>query len=369
VREAMYDHARSLNCLRNLSCFLFDRFMLAFEAAPGGRVCRIGSSVREMLCNLDNIIFSLRDPPALPLFESLFVDELETRVGEPGFNMEREMALLLSRAEKALSTIRRFSRRIPLTRIIRVATRNMGYSPARTGGAEDWFQVYRGYWRQQASATVAEHFTERKRQEIIAAVAEAFGAKPRPLANAASKTNPGGFRLPEAFALSVLRAFHSGRFGGIEAAVEPVLDRGEFTRLEDSGALNTAMADVASAADRIRRLDEKIAPDGEHGRRHALVRQETDAPVAKRRKILFVQNEASEEARSIIAFCSDGMGRLAAMLDAVAGKSGAQPCLANFAQLAGKNPAAFGESLVKAAGDLRLAMQLLHEICTMEEDG
>jgi hypothetical protein len=283
--------------------------------------------------------------------------------------MEGEMARLLERAGKALSVIRRFGGKVPLTRIIRLSARNMGYSPVAISGGEDWFHVYRGYWRQQAAAMLEEHFAEKKRKGIAVSFADFFGVEPKPLANVARAANPDGFQLDEAFALSLLTAYHSGRFEIVENAIGPILAEGKFANLHDRAALTEAMDDIVSAVGSVRGLDEKLAPDGEYGRRIALVMQEIGPPAVKRRKMIFIRNDAAEEAMSILLDYADGAERLATALDEIAGSAAAvQSPLLNFAKLAGKKSTEFTDGISKAVGDLRMMLKLLEDSNITEDD-
>ena len=366
-RGIMFYHARSLNYLKEMSCFLFDRFILAFEGVPGVRFCRVNSSVREMLFSLDNILFSLRDPPTLSLFESLFVYELETRAGESGFDMDAEMVSLLSQAEKALATIRGFNTRIPLTRLIRCATRNTKYSPAQISGGEDWFQVYRNYWKQQTETALAEYFIGKKYQDVIGSLEAFFGAAPQPLANVASNANGDGFPLPEGFALSFLKAFHSILQGSIHSVLRPIIMEGEFTRREDRMGLTEAYNDLLYTAGHIQKLDEKMAPSGEYGKLYALARKETEALSVKRRKMQSIQQEASKEAWAIILRSCDGMKNIVVLLEGILSKdqSAERACLVNFNKLAGKTPSVFVGGIAKVIDNLRLALQVLNDMSSI----
>jgi len=366
-RGIMYYHARSLNYLRELSCFLFDRLTLAFESTSTGHRCQINASVKELLLGLDNILFSLRDTPALSLFESLFVYELETRAGEPGFDMDKEMKSLLSQAERALATIRNFNTKIPLTRIIRCVSRNTEYSPAQISGGEEWFQVYRNYWKQQTENALNEYFLEKKHQDIVRTLEAFFGATPEPLANVASDTNSEGFPLPEAFTLSFLKAFNSVIVGSMHKVMRPILMDGEFAKREDRLGLTEAYNDLVYAADHIRDLDAKIAPTGEYGKRYLLAKNEKEALMPKRRKMQYILNEASKEAWDIILRSCEGMKKVSGMLDGILNKDlgDKNSGISNFDKLAGRNPAGFSKKITEVIENLQQALQLLNDIGTI----
>jgi hypothetical protein len=81
-RNTMYTNTRSLYCLKELSSFLFDRVIMAFgfASSAGGQNCSV-NVVKELLISLNNILFSLREPPPLALLESLFIFLLQEKTG------------------------------------------------------------------------------------------------------------------------------------------------------------------------------------------------------------------------------------------------------------------------------------------------
>jgi len=367
-RSTMYYHARSLGYLKEMSCFPFDRFILCFQNSPDGRTCRISPAVRELMQNIDRILFSLREPPSHSLLESLFVYELETGVGEPGFNTDLEMATLLERTGEALATIRDFNRRIPLTRIIRCVTRNMEYSPAQISGGEDWFQVYRNYWKRQLENALAEYFTEKKRRDIMESLEDFFDTHLEPLSHVAAEKNPNGFPLPESFALSFLNAYHAVLNSNVKRVLRIVIMEGEFFRREDRIGMNEAYNDIMYAAEHIRALDAKLSPSGEHGKRYAQAKQEQEALQVKRRKLQMIQNDASGEAWDIITRSRDGMKRIGAMLEAILNRDpvGEYGGLSNFEKLAGRKTAAFTRDVKKVVQSLKQALKVLNDIDTLD---
>jgi len=363
-RGLMYHHARSLGYLKDLSCFLFDRFILAFEDSTGGRVCRISATVKELMINLDRILFSLRDPPLPSLFEALFIYELGIKVGEPGFKMDRELESLLDRAEKTLATIRNFNSGVPLTRMIRCITRNLDYFPTQASGGEDWFQIYRGYWKRRLEAELAEYFAQKKHQDIVNSLEDFFGTRLEPLTYVASERNLDGFPLPEAFTLSFLNAFNFILDGKINSVLQPVVLEGEFTRREDKMGITEAYNNIIHVARQIRLLDSKLSSTGEYGKRYMQAKQEPEALPVKRRKMQIIQNDASREAWGIIDRSREGMKKIGAMLEVISSRD---LCIehgriSNFDKLAGKRPAVFTRNVKEAVRSLKQTLKVLNDI-------
>jgi len=363
-RGIMYHHAHSLGHLKDLSCFLFDRFILLFQDSSAGRTCRITPPVKELMLKLDKILSSLRDPPSAALLESLFVYELEAGVGKAGFDMESETESLLNQAGEAIAVIRHFNRRVPLTRMLRCITRNSEYFPVRESGGEDWFKMYRNYWKRQLEAELAEYFTQKRHRDIVESLEDFFDTRLEPLANVASEKNPGGFPLPEAFPLSFLNAFHSVLNGKIRRVLGPVVMEGEFKRQDDKMSITTAYNDFMYTAGHIQVLDGKLAPTGEYGKRYEQARDEPEALPVKRRKIQIIQSDASKEAWGIIERSYGGMKKIGAMLESISDRDMSIEFggLSNFDRLAGKKPAAFVKNVKEAIHSLKQAVKVLNDI-------
>ncbi|MCL2558622.1 MAG: DUF5312 domain-containing protein [Treponema sp.] len=373
-RAAMYLCARALACFRELSCFLFNRFVGCFRESKGGRYCPIDSTAREFLASLDRVLFALRDIPVSTIFEALLVYDLETRAGEPGFDAGAEMESLLRRSAGSLETVKSFSRKVPLSRIIRCSTRNMSYVPAQLSGGEDWLQVYRNYWKRQIESSMTDFFEKKKRVEAMASVQAALGRQPEPLANAAADSSAAadafggegaeGFPLKEAFALAFLRDFVSGFQERYGVPLEQIAIEGNFIRQDDRAILVEAGGEMARACERIAALDEKMSAEGEYGSRQAHLRRDAESLPAKKKKAQFVVDEASKEARGIIARSGNCMAKAGRLLESIATHrpEDGRDAISNLDALAAKRPALSLKGLGEMAERLRQAARVLDEI-------
>jgi hypothetical protein len=369
-RNAMYYDARSLHCLKELSSFLYDRVLMAFgfEASAAGQVCSV-NVVREMLYSLNNILFSLQAPPPLPLLESLFVFLLQEKTAEPGFEVNQEMRNLLTRAENALVTIRTFNTRVPLTMILRCAGRDMSLSPRTISGGEDWFLVYREYWKRHIELLSAEYMRLRRHQDLLNSFRYFLkGANLKILDNVVSEANPDGLAIPEAMSLSFLLTFYSAVFmGDINKTLRPILIDGEFYKRENRTEFTEAYNDLIKLENDIKKFELSISLSGDYGKRYALAKQDMSSLPVKRRKIQLVLQDASGEAGRII---NSGRGAIKSMiniLNGVLGKdaAGRYDTLGNLAQLAGRGTN-FTVSIAEAVEKFQKTLQIMDDIEVME---
>jgi hypothetical protein len=369
-RSTMYYNARSLFCLKELSSFLFDRVIMAFgfEPAASAQVCSV-NVVREMLISLNNILFSLRSPPPLVLLESLFVFLLQEKAGEPGFDINREMRNLLTKAENSLVTIRTFNAQVPLTLLLRCASRDISLKPQSVSGGEDWFLVYREYWKRHIEGMFADYMRFRRHRDLLNSFRYFLkGANLKILDNVVSDANPEGLPIPEAFSLSFLLTFYSAVFmGDINKILRPVLIDGEFYKRENRAEFTEAYNELIKLEDDIKKFEMNISPSGDYGKRYMQAKQDMSSLPLKRRKIQMVLEEASGEAQKIIDHVRGAIQTMIKILNGILGKDsgGKYDTLGNLSRFSGKNPA-FTAGMAESVQQFQKTLQLLDDIDIME---
>jgi hypothetical protein len=369
-RNSMYANARSLNCLRQLSSFLFDRVILAFamDQSAGGMACA-GIVIKEQLAILNNILYSLREIPSMTLLESLFIFILQDRVGEAGFDINAEMRKLLSRADSALAAIRAFNQQVPLTLILRCAGRDMAFSPKALSGGEEWFVVYRDHWKHRIETQFSDFLRHRRQQNLLNAFHQFFkGTNLKLLDHVESESNPEGMPIQGTYLLSFLLTFHAVVFvPDINTYLRPVLIDGEFYRRENRTEFTECYNDLMKIEDSIRRFDTNLSPIGDYGKRYTQARGEMSSLPVKRRKIQIVVEEADDEAAAIIERSRNAINGMINILGGVLKKEtgGKYESLTNLPALAGKGDVfinGLNDSLVR----FQQALHIMAEIELME---
>ena len=369
-RNNMYLNARSIHCLKELSSFLYDRVIMAFgfNSAVNADACSV-AVIRELLLSLNNILISLKRVPDTPLLQSLFIFTLQERSGEPGFDMNREIRSLLTKAEESLAVIREFNKQVPLTWIIRCSTRNMSHTPREISGGEDWFVIYRDYWKRHIEALFAEYLKERRHRELLDAFRSFFrGANLKTLSNAQSDSNPGGLPIKGTFGLSFLVTFYSAVFiPELNKVLRPVLIDAEFQNKENRAEYAESYSNILKLEDEIKKFDQEISPSGDYGKRYNQARQEMTSLPVKRRKIQIVTEEASGDAGEILKRAGEAFRSMANILNGILGgdSKGKYGPLSNFTKLAGKD-GQFNAGLEAAVKQFQDARKLLDDIETME---
>jgi hypothetical protein len=367
-RGAMYLNARSLNCLKQLSAFPYDKMILAFnyDAAYQGNVCH-AAAIRDQLCILNNILFSMREPPSMSLLESLFVFVLSEREREgPALNLQTEMRSLLTRAEASLEAVREFNRQVPLTRLLRCISRNMSVSPQNIGGGEDWFSSYKEHWKTLIDEKAFSFIRTRRQLEMQDSFRSFFKGKSiQMMANIESEDNPLGFPLKGAFALSFFQTFSSVVFGGeLNETLRPIMLDGDFIRRENRTEYTEGYNHFVKLFEVIGRLDHDISPAGDYGKRYRQARDEMTALPVKRRKIQIILNEAAAIVERILEQSRTALNGLVNVLGGIAAKNDKYDTLSNISEML-KDPSFFDRVSV-CISQLKLALTLLDDIDALD---
>ncbi|MDR0554777.1 MAG: DUF5312 domain-containing protein [Treponema sp.] len=370
-RTRMYADARSLICLKQLSSFLFDRVLLAFstDSSVGGMTCS-ASVIRDSLQSLNNILFSLKTIPSMALLESLFIFILREQTGE-NIDINAEIHRLLSKAENALSAIRNFNQKIPMTLLYRCASRDMAFIPREISGGEDWFTVYQDYWRQCIDMRFAAFLRARRQMDLMTAFRNYLnGVSLRRMSNIQSDGNPDGIPLDDSMALSFLLTFYQAIFmADLNQVLRPILIDGDFIKRENHLEFAEAYNELIKLEDSIKKLDDDISHSGELGKRYEQAKADMTSPAIKRRKGQLVIEEASEISAGIVERAKIALVNMSNVLRGATAKEpvGAYEPLANYNQMVKKIPN-FAGQVENAITRLEKAAWLLEDITTLETD-
>ncbi|MDR0688996.1 MAG: DUF5312 domain-containing protein [Spirochaetaceae bacterium] len=342
-KSRMYANVRSLHYLKALSTFPFDRIILSFTADPAsGRLVCKGRSVKDVLMFLQNVLFSLKQVPSMPLLESLFIFCLQEHGEDPPLDITLEMRRLLSMAESALMIIRDFNRDVPLTLILRCISRNMGLVPQGIGGGEDWFVAYREYWKRHIDAQFSEYQRTCRYNELANALHQFFnGGALKTLNYAVSQHRPDGFPLSGAMALSFLLTFYSNVFmPDIYQILRTILIEGEFYKLESRTQFTEIYNEIIMLEDTILQFESQLSSEGRYGKYYFPLNSKMASDPSKRRRVQQVVEEASMEAEGIIIAAEQTVAEMIKILEGFIRKdvNGNYDTLVNIMQISSKIP-------------------------------
>jgi len=365
-RNIMYFNARTLNCLKELSSFLYDRLLTSFHfnQAFGGETCSAGV-VRDPLISLNNTLFSLKIIPPLTLLESLFIFILQERASEPTFDMNKETRSLLTKAEDALGVIREFNKQVPLTWILRCSTRKMSLAPKEISGGEDWFMIFKDYWKRRVDSLFSDYMKDRLERKLHDTFRTFLKGKSiKMLENTQSASNSDGLPIKEALPLSFLFTFYSAVFmPDINWILRSILVDGEWKAKENRVEFSEAYNNLVKLEDEIKKFEHEISMLGDYGKRFTLAKKDMSSLPVKRKKIQIVVEEASEDAKKILGQARSACESMVNILNGILGNDlmGKYETLANLSKMTTKGNNFFA-GLNEATESFRTVIKILNDM-------
>jgi hypothetical protein len=362
----MYQNARTLFCFKELSSYLFDRLIMSFNQSDPeeGVICPF-SIVKNQIISLNNILFSIKKTPSMDLLSALFIFSMQEYQNDKDFDIDRELQRFIQQAEKAIAVIRNFNRRVPLTRIIRCAIRDLSWEPKDLPGGEDWFAVYKSYWLDSTKTKFISWMLKRRTKELDQGLRAFFADITMiPLEHSASEENEDGVPVDGALALSFLLTFHKRIFmPEINIIIRPILIDGEFYKRDNRVEFTESYNVLIKLDDTIKEFDNLLSTAGDIGKLWAQAEAEVQSITIRKRKVHSILEDVETQVEKILSNAYNALASMDKVLSGIAGGSqgGKYDTLTNLAKIQGKGTQ-FIDGLHSAIENIHNAVKLLDSI-------
>jgi hypothetical protein len=367
-REKMYRNVRSLVCLKELSGFLYDRLIAAFQldTALRGHVCP-AAMAKGQLAMLNNILFSLKQVPSLALLSTLFIFSLRETFENGTETLNYELQKLMAQTEKSLVTIRSFNRKVPLTRILRCINKDSSYEPQELPGGEDWFVVFKNYWQEKIEESYDNYLLEVKRAEIDKAFEIFFGESE--MITVENEYSEDAIPVENALLFSFLLTFYKRIFiPDMNQVLRPILIDGDFAKKENRLDFTESYNELIKMEDAINGLIKKAGPGGDYGTRYKQLKADVVSPVIRYRKLQILSEDASTESFEIAKKAKSALGLMNAVVHGILFpvEGSKYASLTNLSSMLGKANREFMIALKETSDKLMLAVDLAANIMDVE---
>ena len=367
-RRQVYADLRSLLFLRRLATFLFDRALSAFETDAAGRRSAVLAVLKDQLAELASVLASMAQPPSLKLMESLLVFASREGFSRGDFDAEGELGGLLGKADLALSRVRAFNQRVPLVLIVQLAAGDPNWRPREAPGAEDWFALFRQFWRDRLERRLLAFANQRKAEALFREVEQFAGQAP---AFDHIKLQDGdhapGLRLAPVIAF--LAGFYRNVFVPLlNRPLRIVLLDGEFYKKDNRVEYTEAYNVLLRLDENARALDRRLSPGGELSESWMQARAEMGHPQVRYRRIQGAQALAAKEAEDLVTGAVAALRSMSEVLRGIMTNEvgGKYDSLANLHYLEGRANKEFLESLETARGKIERALSTLDELSSLD---
>jgi hypothetical protein len=300
----------------------------------------------------------------------LFVFCYRDSLLDPVFRLDEHLEGDLYSAEGALNGIREFNESVPLDLIVKYATGNLGYQPRAPGGGEDWFVLYKGFWRRRLSRNYALFYRSRMEARLAARATAYLGVAALPeLEHYRPESFEQSVPLKHALSLGFLKGFFQQVFARVSRPLRIILSGGDFYKPENRNQLNDALAYLGLIEENINSLESRLNDQGDLGLELADARAERKNPAVRLRRIRSVAEQADRNASYLVAECAKKLTTLTQVLEGILhGKSSERfDTLANLSAIGGVGNRLLVSAWTEALEQLKGAVGLLHEMRDLEE--
>lgn len=365
-RKHIYYDVRSLHIIKKLSGFLFDRLLGSFETSQAGFKTVQMYSVQEQLAELCSIVSSLDQPPSRNLMEAIIGFALNDEIGKENFNLDEAVSVNIADAEKALSAIRNFNDKVPLESLLKIAHDDPDWQCSSSGGGEDWYAIYKSYWKDRIDKRYHNLVSERRLKELESEIEKLVGRQKQSwfinLSQSGSETK---IPLRLASALYFLEAFYHHCFlVELNRSFKLVLLEGEFYRRDNRLDFTDAYNELLQTGDKLKRLDSRLAANGELGLAYIQAKTELSSVSSKQRKIEASIRAAENEAEALLTKTTLAIKKMLEILEGILARDirGRFDSLSNLGQIEGKANKDFIKGLEASRLKLDKAVYLIAEL-------
>ncbi|HOX12044.1 MAG TPA: DUF5312 family protein [Spirochaetia bacterium] len=365
-RRRMYADVRSLAFLKRVAGFLYDRLFSCFEGAGGAAPESPFVTARDLMSELADILYSMASPPSLKLMESLLVFQMREEMENPDFDAETALKTQLARVEEALARIRSFNARVPLHEILRVVMEDPNYRPRELAGGEDWFAIYKGFWKERIEKQLSLYGTARRMQDLQSDIAGFLGSS-EPVRfeyiNEEGREGSPPVRLEKA--LGFLSAFYERLFvPEMNRTLKILLIEGEFYKKDNRVEYTDAYNELLQIPEALSGLDARLGPGGDLGSAWVQAKEELVSLPLKRRKVQAALQAANGEAEALLSRSREAMKRMQAILKGLLkGEAGGRyDSLSNLSYIEGKGNKEFLRNLDSIKNRLERTVHFLDEL-------
>lgn len=366
-RSKVYQDARAISALARFAGVRLEDMIGLFEGAKNG-----GPGFKDLgkrLYLLCEVLANMRFAPTPDALEALFLYSRRDLLQNEDFDVQGELRTFLESASRFLLEIQAFNRRVPLTDILRFLSADPAYRPKETGGGEDWFVLFKGFWEEKMEESYRQYVAGRKKA--------ASAAKALEMLEIARLSQPQFYGSPEGLPEDKARHALSLSFclGIYEHLFLPHLDKpfkiiqmtGEFYRDDNRQQFGDSYGWLGTIAEKVVALERRLSPDGDLGGRLA-ASAEAEAASGRSKLQRAVCQEADGEARRIVDTTAQHLSQITKLLYGIlyGEVGGTFDTLANLTSIGGKDNKALRRKWDECLKKADRANALLCEIRDLE---
>ncbi len=370
-RRRMIAHTTALARLKMLVRYPYDRILNLFppgEHGPGG-----SASIRQLkapLLELGDALYAFQSPPSTTLLETLFLFELQDTLGDDDNLLELELTDRMDRAAAALDIVRKINSDIPWVNLLKALAEDIQYGPGPVSGGEDWFRVFKKFWKERLGIRYSVWSDRKRLTEILRGLTVLWGLDLIPMVPGYRGVEfPDNIQPRHESSFAAVRTLFLEIFQGrLYHALNLVKIDGKFYKKDNRREYDEVFGRFLKIPDKIRSFENRIKPDGEYGIRHGDLRREAasgEDTVGRLRD--FVQLLDRESQNIVIPLIGDLKAMSLLLKGILSGNGGAYDTLSNMSEIGGQGHDTFRVNLQDVRNTVDQSAELLADLVSLEE--
>lgn len=371
-RRKMMAHTTALARLRTLVRFPYEKLLDSFppsEKGAGGPAPL--RKMKDGLLELGDALWAFQAPPSTTLLEALFLFDLQETIADDDDRLESELTDRMDRAAAALDILRKVNGDIPWMNLLKALAEDIQYSPRPVGGGEDWFRVFKEFWKQRLGIRYRNWSDHRRLSDLLRGLTVLWGLDLIPLVPGyRGQDFPENLQPRHEGSLAAVNSLFMDIFQGrLYHALNMVMIDGKFYKKDNRREYDEVFGRFLHTPDKVRALTAKLRPEGEYGIRRAELRRETASGEDTTIKMRDLVRNLDRECQNLTVPLIGDLKALSRLLKGILDGSGSSnyDTLSNMAEIGGQGNDTFRLNLQDVKNTVEKSADLLSELVDVEE--
>jgi hypothetical protein len=369
VRQQIYTDVRTLHHLMTLSAFPFERLLAEFTPAGNAEPVAVSlTKVADALGRLASVLGGLRAAPSPLLFQALGLYQEQDRLEESDERVEGLIQRDMEAGTDAFGVISAFTARYPLADLVRIAHGNIHWRPVPVSGGEDWFAIWKSFWKDRIERVHRQYTYERQVDSLIADARTSLQLEdvhPFP------GYPPSGLDQPARHGLSlgVLRNVFGNLYEKELREPLAVLHRdGEFYKADNRREFDELVREIDQLQTETANLEVRLRSGGDIGMNWARTLDTNLAPEAAEERQLAIARQVDADASALVRRAINAFRAVGEVLQGVlyGTVGGRYDSVSNLGRLGGGEEKGYTRKLENVHVRAKAVGELLAELINIE---
>jgi len=371
-KNQIYSQAGSIQQFHRLCHFPFDAILKSFSTdAEGSPLKCYFTEIEEEMIDLSDILYTMNNPPDTRAGEAIIIFAKRERIGDEGFELEKEIKTGLNMLDRAFTQIRQFNATVPLFTIMKYITKDIHYVPRELTGGEDWFAVYKNFWMDRMEKQFARFVKERKKSRIMEEAMRFNHVTELQELDYYARKRFAGKAIPvHELSVSFLRRFFKNiLLPEMGRVLKLILLEGDFYKEQNRQDFHDAYNELMRIDEDIAILEAKMDEPGEYGKVIDGLQREILAAPLKKKRLDSVLHKADMDAERLVSKKDNSLLLLQNVLDGILyGEVGGRyDTLSNRAYIGGRENKKLLKDIEGVVEKLGTARDILNKLKDIEK--